>query len=95
MLVSRVCHSLLCLMLLVASLSGAAETVPHTRIALDHGRWLINDRPTNPGSAAEGLLMNVRMVNAVFEDRRNTRISTPRPTRTASSPAFPNTPPKA
>jgi CubicO group peptidase (beta-lactamase class C family) len=66
--VSRVCHSLPCLMLLVASLSGAAEAVPHTRIELDHGHWLINGHSTNPGSAAEGLLMNVRMVNAVFED---------------------------
>jgi CubicO group peptidase (beta-lactamase class C family) len=69
MLVSRVCYSLPCLMLLVSSLSCAAEAVPHTRIALDHGRWVLNDRPTNPGCAAEGLLMNVRMVNAVFEDR--------------------------
>jgi CubicO group peptidase (beta-lactamase class C family) len=55
-------------MLLVGSFAGAAETVPHTRIALDNGRWQINGRTTNPGSAAEGLLMNVRMVNAVFED---------------------------
>jgi CubicO group peptidase (beta-lactamase class C family) len=63
------CHSLPCLILLVAWSSAAAEPVPHTRIALDHGKWLINGRPTNPGGRAEGLLMNVRMVNAVFEDR--------------------------
>lgn len=31
---------------------------------------MINDRLTNPGSAAKGLLMNVRMVNATFEDRK-------------------------
>jgi CubicO group peptidase (beta-lactamase class C family) len=68
-LLSRECHLLRCLMLLVASFSGAAEAVPHTRIALDRGRWVLKGRPTNPGSAAEGLLMNVRMVNAVFEDR--------------------------
>ena len=42
--------------------------VPRTRIALEHGRWLINGQPTNPCTSAEGLLMNVRMVNAVFED---------------------------
>jgi hypothetical protein len=42
---------------------------PQTRIALRDGRWLLNERPTNPGSRAEGLLMNVRMVNAIFEDR--------------------------
>lgn len=47
----------------------AAEPSPHTRLALREGRWMINGRPTNPGSAAEGRLMNVRMVNAVFEDR--------------------------
>lgn len=43
--------------------------VSHTRVALRDGDWIINDRPTNPGSPAEGLLMNARMVNAVFEDR--------------------------
>jgi len=45
------------------------DPVPRTRLALRERCWIINDRPTNPGSAAEGLLMNVRMVNAVFEDR--------------------------
>jgi CubicO group peptidase (beta-lactamase class C family) len=39
-----------------------------TRIALENGRWTINGAVTCPGSRAEGLLMNVRMVNAVFED---------------------------
>ncbi|MCR9293266.1 MAG: serine hydrolase [bacterium] len=29
---------------------------------------MINDQPTNAGSVCEGLLMNVRMVNATFED---------------------------
>jgi hypothetical protein len=33
-------------------------------------RWQINGRVTWPGSAAEGLLPNVRMVNSVFEDDR-------------------------
>jgi hypothetical protein len=47
----------------------AAEPREPTRIALREGRWFINDHVINPGSAAEGLLMNVRMVNAVFEDR--------------------------
>ena len=55
--------------LLAAGLGFAAEPFPHTRVALREGCWLINGRPTNPGSAAEGRLMNVRMVNAVFEDR--------------------------
>jgi hypothetical protein len=47
----------------LASLSAATE------ISLVDGRWFINGRITNPGSAAEGLLMNARMVNATFEDR--------------------------
>ena len=43
---------------------------PRTRVSLRGARWYINDELTNPGTRAEGLLMNVRMVNAVFEDRR-------------------------
>jgi CubicO group peptidase (beta-lactamase class C family) len=46
--------------------SAAAQ--PATKVSISNDRWLINGRPTNPGSAAEGLLMNVRMVNATFED---------------------------
>lgn len=40
-----------------------------TWIALKDARWYINGRLTYTGSGAEGLLMNVRMVNSVFEDR--------------------------
>ena len=40
-----------------------------TRIAIVDGRWRLNDQPTYRGAKAEGLLMNVRMVNATFEDR--------------------------
>ncbi len=39
-----------------------------TRVSIDGEHWRINGRPTYPGSAAQGLLMNVRVVNAVFED---------------------------
>jgi hypothetical protein len=46
----------------------AAES--HTVVAIREGRWLVNGRITNPGTPAEGLLMNVRMVNATFEDQR-------------------------
>ena len=41
-----------------------------TRVAIDGTRWKINGRITYRGSQAEGLLMNVRMVNCTFEDRR-------------------------
>jgi len=40
-----------------------------TEVGISGARWQINGRPTNPGSLCEGLLMNVRMVNAAFEDR--------------------------
>ncbi len=41
-----------------------------TKVAIDGTRWLINGKPTNVGTPCEGLLMNVRMVNATFEDLR-------------------------
>lgn len=58
--------------LVVVGVNCAAIPGPNTRVALREGRWTINDHLTNPGSAAEGLLLNVRMVNAVFEDRNTT-----------------------
>jgi len=39
-----------------------------TKVSLADGRWHINGRVINPGTPAGGLLMNVRMVNATFED---------------------------
>jgi CubicO group peptidase (beta-lactamase class C family) len=39
-------------------------------MSIREGRWFLNDEVTYRGTKAEGLLMNVRMVNAVFEDRR-------------------------
>ncbi|MBP7141939.1 MAG: hypothetical protein KBA71_08530 [Opitutaceae bacterium] len=56
------------LVLLVAPAFGLSHLIGGTDISLKDGRWFINGRVTNPDSAAEGLLMNVRMVNATFED---------------------------
>ncbi len=42
---------------------------PSTSIKIDQGLWMLNGKVTYPGTRAEGLLLNVRMVNAVFEDR--------------------------
>jgi hypothetical protein len=42
---------------------------PRTRISLKDGQWHLNGTVTYPGARAEGLLMNVRMVNCTFEDR--------------------------
>jgi CubicO group peptidase (beta-lactamase class C family) len=49
--------------------SAGNSVSPRTRVSIREGRWFLNDRITYPGTKAEGLLMNVRMVNAVFEDR--------------------------
>ena len=68
-LMERLRRTITCLLLMLTGLSYAAETRPHTRVGIANDQWLVNGRPTNPGSSAEGLLMNVRMVNAVFEDR--------------------------
>ncbi|MBS0206974.1 MAG: serine hydrolase [Planctomycetes bacterium] len=42
-----------------------------TRVSIGNDRWLINGAVTYRGAKAEGLLMNVRMVNAVFENPRH------------------------
>ena len=41
------------------------------KISIDGDRWLLDGTPPHPGSPAEGLLVNVRMVNSVFEDDRS------------------------
>lgn len=43
-----------------------------TTLTIQNTNWLLNHQITYPGAAAEGLLMNVRMVNATFEDRNRT-----------------------
>jgi hypothetical protein len=49
--------------------SGANQPVRATRVSIAGNGWRINGRVTYPGARAQGLLMNVRMVNCVFEDR--------------------------
>jgi hypothetical protein len=41
----------------------------HTEVSIAGNKWHFNNEVINRGSPAEGLLMNARMVNAVFEDR--------------------------
>lgn len=41
-----------------------------TRVSIDKRRWHLDGTVTYRGAKAEGLLMNVRMVNAVFEDAK-------------------------
>jgi prenyltransferase beta subunit len=55
----------LCLLLVTSdSIAGASRT----RLAIVDGRWHLNHQVTYRGSKAEGLLLNVRMVNSTFED---------------------------
>src|SRR5262249_38144118 len=41
-----------------------------TRVAIKQDAWYLNDTVTYRGTKAEGRLLNVRMVNAVFEDTK-------------------------
>ncbi len=45
-----------------------ASSIGRTRVTIDGDRFKINGAVTYPGAAAQGGLMNVRMVNSVFED---------------------------
>ncbi len=53
--------------------AGAAAADPpvhaRTRVSIRDARWHLNGETTYAGSEAAGLLLNVRTVNAVFEDR--------------------------
>lgn len=42
--------------------------MPGTQVGIADGRWHVNGEPTFRSANAEGLLLNVRMVNATFED---------------------------
>ncbi|MCI0534985.1 MAG: beta-lactamase family protein [Verrucomicrobiales bacterium] len=59
------------LVLWSAVAAGAAAGAPATKVSIVDGKWRINGEATYHGAKAEGLLMNVRMVNAVFEDANN------------------------
>ena len=49
---------------------GAEEPFkPSTKVKIANNFWELNGKRTYQGSRAEGLLLNVRMVNATFEDR--------------------------
>jgi hypothetical protein len=48
--------------------AGPPESIGITRVTIDGRRFRINGSITYSGRPAEGMLMNVRMVNSVFED---------------------------
>jgi hypothetical protein len=70
--VARVCALWLALGLALGtgSITPITGQATQTRVSIVDGRWHINGLVTHAGTPAEGLLMNVRMVNAVFEDDR-------------------------
>src|SRR3954454_1355596 len=51
---------------------GGTTTEPqpadHTVVTLQGGNFFVNGQVTNPGSPAEGLLMNSRMIQGLFDD---------------------------
>jgi len=71
-----VCPLLIAVALLLFAGSVATSTTaplnpgasPGARVSIRDGKWRLNGEVTYLGAKAEGLLMNVRMVNAVFED---------------------------
>jgi hypothetical protein len=53
----------------ILNASSSLTNTTQTRIEVKKDRWYLNGSLTYPSTQAEGLLMNVRMVNAVFEDK--------------------------
>jgi len=54
---------------LMAACNGSQENKSNTKVSIRGADWYINDTIINQGTPAEGLLMNTRMVNSIFEDR--------------------------
>lgn len=53
---------------LTPAIQRANTRTARSKLAIQNGQWWLNGEITYRGSQAEGLLMNVRMVNAGFED---------------------------
>ncbi|MCC2683778.1 MAG: beta-lactam binding protein AmpH [Paenibacillaceae bacterium] len=45
-----------------------AAFAPSTKLTINGSKWNLNGQPTYRGTAIEGQLLNVRMVNCIFED---------------------------
>lgn len=57
------------MILVITGCAGIQSEKSETQVSIRGEKWYFNDKVINPGTNAEGLLMNVRMVNSVFEDR--------------------------
>ncbi len=65
----RIVLSFVCTLLDPFSSPAQEPYKPSTTISIAPGAWHSNGKPTYAGTRAEGLLLNMRAVNAVFEDR--------------------------
>ncbi|MCP4613832.1 MAG: glycoside hydrolase family 5 protein [Planctomycetes bacterium] len=65
--------SIIVSVLLAAPVNTLAQ---RTHISIADTQWRLNGRITYPETPAQGLLMNVRMVNAVFEDKTRSEFDT-------------------
>jgi hypothetical protein len=63
-------HIMKKLMHLICLLCVGPGALGVTSVSIKGTRWQINWKVTYPGTPAEGLLMNVRMVNSTFEDTK-------------------------
>jgi hypothetical protein len=70
----RKCHTkgMMAMLAVLTALTIATAAASPTVVSIDGSstqpRWLINGEPTAAGSAAEGLLLNARLIQAVFDD---------------------------
>jgi hypothetical protein len=66
---TRFALSLTLLFLSAGECQAADSFSAGTRVKIVQNAWQLNGKPSYSGTRAEGLLLNARMVNAVFEDR--------------------------
>ena len=55
--------------ILFSLLISGCQPPGKTNVSIDGDKWVINKSVINKSTPSEGLLMNIRMVNSVFEDR--------------------------
>ena len=65
--------AMIALLMILSGISCRTEKEFKTHVSIIENKWYFNDQIINPGSPAEGLLMNVRMVNTTFEDRAQSK----------------------
>src|SRR5207245_5548921 len=59
----------------VQSTQAAPSGTGHTVVAIQGTRFLVNGELTSPGKPAEGLLLNTRMAQAIFDDENSDTVA--------------------